>query len=135
MTWRWNTFYSPFSRIIKIQKWQKRLREKIFGPIINGVKSKKRFFSNWFFKFFENFINSEIFFSEWQMRMASTVHHTNPRSATLDFWRKTTSVEDYKIIQAKRRAQMNKPTRSLNNTVWFEQHTTFMHNLLFSNFI
>ena len=50
------------------------------------------------------------------MRMASTVHHTNPRSATLDFWRKTTSVEDYKIIQAKRRAQMNKPTRFVNST-------------------
>ena len=47
------------------------------------------------------------------MRMASTVHHTNPRSATLDFWRKTTSVEDYKLLQAKRRAQMNKPTRFL----------------------
>ena len=72
------------------------------------------------------------------MRMASTVHHTNPRSATLDFWRKTTSVEDYKIIQAKRRAQMNKPTRfvnsatlSLHNTTliqfWFEQRRSYHH--------
>merc|ERR1711937_670930 len=49
---------------------------------------------------------------EWQMRMASSVHHTNPRSATLDFWRKTTEYERYKVIQAKRRAQMNKPTSS-----------------------
>ena len=46
------------------------------------------------------------------MRMATAVHHTNPRSATLDFWRKTTRYEDYKLIQAKRRAQMNKPTSS-----------------------
>ena len=45
------------------------------------------------------------------MRMATTVHHTNPRSATLDFWRKTTKYDDYKILQAKRRAQMNRPTR------------------------
>jgi len=51
--------------------------------------------------------------NEWQMRMAAAVHHTNPRSATLDFWRKTTPYEDYKLIQAKRRAQMNKPTRYL----------------------
>ena len=55
--------------------------------------------------------NIKIFFSEWQMRMATSVHHTNPRSATLDFWRKTTRFEDYKLIQAKRRAQMNRPTR------------------------
>ena len=48
---------------------------------------------------------------EWQMRMATSVHHTNPRSATLDFWRKTTPFDQYKIIQAKRRAQMNRPTR------------------------
>ena len=45
------------------------------------------------------------------MRMATTVHHTNPRSATLDFWRKTTKYDEYKILQAKRRAQMNRPTR------------------------
>ena len=32
-------------------------------------------------------------------------------SATLDFWRKTTKYDDYKILQAKRRAQMNRPTR------------------------
>merc|ERR1711970_1359542 len=50
--------------------------------------------------------------NEWQRRMASAVHHTNPRSATLDFWRKTTTYDNYKIIQAKRRAQMNKPTSS-----------------------
>ena len=46
------------------------------------------------------------------MRMAGAPHHTNPRSATLDFWRKTTPYEQYKIIQAKRRKQMNVPTSS-----------------------
>ena len=50
------------------------------------------------------------------MRMATSVHHTNPRSATLDFWRKTTRFEDYKLIQAKRRAQMNRPTRFIYQT-------------------
>merc|ERR1712060_439188 len=50
--------------------------------------------------------------NEWQMQMASSVHHTNPRSATLDFWRKTTKYDEYKVIPAKRRAQMNKPTSS-----------------------
>ena len=45
---------------------------------------------------------SLTFFSrEWQMRMAGAPHHTNPRSATLDFWRKTTPYEQYKIIQAR----------------------------------
>ena len=63
------------------------------------------------------------------MRMASTVHHTNPRSATLDFWRKTTSVEDYKIIQAKRRAQMNKPTRYVNKTIHFSLKITLSSGL------
>ena len=46
------------------------------------------------------------------MRMAGAPHHTNPRSATLDFWRKTTPYDQYKIIQAKRRKQMNMPTSS-----------------------
>merc|ERR1712026_55002 len=63
---------------------------------------------------------------EWQMRMASSVHHTNPRSATLDFWRKTTRYEDYKLIQAKRRAQMNKPTSSGLNK---EDHMVIAHRL------
>ena len=35
------------------------------------------------------------------MRMAGAPHHTNPRSATLDFWRKTTPYEQYKIIQGR----------------------------------
>ena len=51
------------------------------------------------------------------MRMASTVHHTNPRSATLDFWRKTTPYDKYMVLQAKRRAQMNRPTRYSSTTV------------------
>jgi len=46
------------------------------------------------------------------MRIAVSPHHTNPRSATLDFWRKTSSVPDYKHIQTKRRTQMNIPTSS-----------------------
>ena len=58
-----------------------------------------------------NFLMKNDYLSEWQMRMATSVHHTNPRSATLDFWRKTTRFDDYKMIQAKRRAQMNRPTR------------------------
>ena len=58
-------------------------------------------------------VRSYNFFSrEWQMRMAGAPHHTNPRSATLDFWRKTTPYDQYKIIQAKRRKQMNMPTSS-----------------------
>ena len=68
--------------------------------------SKVIFFSS---LFFDKVLTKN--FSEWQMRMATTVHHTNPRSATLDFWRKTTKYDDYKILQAKRRAQMNRPTR------------------------
>ena len=59
----------------------------------------------------ENLDKNRIILREWQMRMATSVHHTNPRSATLDFWRKTTPFDQYKIIQAKRRAQMNRPTR------------------------
>jgi len=46
------------------------------------------------------------------MRIATAPHHTNPRSATLDFWRKTLIKEDYAKIQAKRRTQMNIPTSS-----------------------
>ena len=62
-------------------------------------------------RLFQNRLKVNPIFSEWQMRMATTVHHTNPRSATLDFWRKTTKYDDYKVLQAKRRAQMNRPTR------------------------
>ena len=46
------------------------------------------------------------------MRLATSPHHTNPRSATLDFWRQTTSVEEYKKVQERRRLQTNRPTSS-----------------------
>jgi hypothetical protein len=45
------------------------------------------------------------------MRVAISPHHTNPRSSTLDFWRKTTDVPKYKNIQAQKRKQINMPTR------------------------
>ena len=53
------------------------------------------------------------------MRMATSPHHTNPRSATLDFWRKTSSIDDYKLIQAKRRLQTNRPTSSNQQKLGF----------------
>lgn len=46
------------------------------------------------------------------MRLATAPHHTNPRSATLDFWRRTSSIDSYRHIQAKRRQQTNRPTSS-----------------------
>merc|ERR1712193_290716 len=52
---------------------------------------------------------------EFRMRISTSPHHTNPRSATLDFWRKTTPYDQYKIIQHKRRTQMNVPTSSGKN--------------------
>ena len=52
------------------------------------------------------------------MRMATSPHHTNPRSATLDFWRQTSSIDDYKRIQAKRRLQTNRPTSSNQQKSW-----------------
>lgn len=56
---------------------------------------------------------SALFFNdrEFRMRISTSPHHTNPRSATLDFWRKTTPYDQYKVIQHKRRTQMNVPTR------------------------
>ena len=51
-------------------------------------------------------------FREMAMRLATSPHHTNPRSATLDFWRQTTSVEEYKKVQERRRLQTNRPTSS-----------------------
>ena len=75
------------------------------------AKLRKRSQNRTFFLNESNFLMKNDYLSEWQMRMATSVHHTNPRSATLDFWRKTTRFEDYKLIQAKRRAQMNRPTR------------------------
>ena len=38
-------------------------------------------------------------YREMQMRTAVSPHHTNPRSATLDFWRKTSSIDQYMVIQ------------------------------------
>jgi len=52
---------------------------------------------------------------EFRMRISTSPHHTNPRSATLDFWRKTTPYDQYKVIQHKRRTQMNVPTSSGKN--------------------
>ena len=45
------------------------------------------------------------------MRIAISPHHTNPRSATLDFWRQTTTIDEYRKIQNRRRKQTNVPTR------------------------
>ena len=45
------------------------------------------------------------------MRVAISPHHTNPRSSTLDFWRKTTDIERYRVIQAQKKKQINIPTR------------------------
>ena len=50
--------------------------------------------------------------SELIMREATSTHHTNPRSATLDFWRQTSTLEEYSKIQNKRRLQTNRPTSS-----------------------
>ena len=41
------------------------------------------------------------------MRLATSCHHTNPRSATLHFWRQTSSLDEYKRIQHMRRIQTN----------------------------
>ena len=46
------------------------------------------------------------------MRLATSCHHTNPRSATLHFWRQTSSIDEYKRIQHMRRIQTNQPTSS-----------------------
>ena len=61
------------------------------------------------------------------MRVAISPHHTNPRSSTLDFWRKTTDIERYRVIQAQKKKQINIPTRffniqyfgyTLNHRIW-----------------
>ncbi|CAG5086170.1 Oidioi.mRNA.OKI2018_I69.PAR.g11128.t1.cds [Oikopleura dioica] len=49
---------------------------------------------------------------EMMMRKATSPHHTNPRSATLDFWRKTSTINEYRKIQYVRRKQTNIPTSS-----------------------
>ena len=56
--------------------------------------------------------NITIFFREMKMRLATSCHHTNPRSATLHFWRQTSSIDEYKRIQHMRRIQTNQPTSS-----------------------
>merc|ERR1712131_495769 len=55
--------------------------------------------------------NYEMTAEEYQMRVAISPHHTNPRSTTLDFWRKTTDIERYRVIQAQKKKQINIPTR------------------------
>ena len=48
-----------------------------------------------------------------KMRIAAAAHHTNTQlSRTSEYWRATSSVEEYNQIQAKRRAQKNIPTTS-----------------------
>ena len=42
------------------------------------------------------------------MRRGVSPHHTNPRSATLDFWRKTSTIAEYKQIQVKMGAEYQK---------------------------
>ncbi|CBY11916.1 unnamed protein product [Oikopleura dioica] len=64
----------------------------------------------------ENFWHSfQMTEEDFKMRYAVSPHHTNPRSATLDFWRKTTPYNQYRILQDKRRKQMNQPTSSSHN--------------------
>ena len=41
-------------------------------------------------------------FREMMMRKATSPHHTNPRSATLDFWRKTSTINEYRKIQVRK---------------------------------
>ena len=50
--------------------------------------------------------------SEFKMRMGISAHHTNPRSATLHFWRQTSSLDEYKQLQYRRRIQTNQPDSS-----------------------
>ena len=68
---------------------------------------------------------------EMAMRLATSPHHTNPRSATLDFWRQTTSVEEYKKVQERRRLQTNRPTSSNEQK---EEHLIIGKRLLCTNF-
>jgi hypothetical protein len=73
--------------------------------------------------FWEGYQLSE---QELKMRMAVSPHHTNPRSATLDFWRKTSHIDIYRQIQGKRRKQMNMPTSSGHNK---EEHMIIANRL------
>jgi hypothetical protein len=74
----------------------------------------------------EQWIGYEVTEEARKMRLATSPHHTNPRSATLDFWRQTSSVEEYRIIQQKRRQQTNMPTSSLQ---YKEQHMVIAQRL------
>merc|ERR1712136_136650 len=73
-----------------------------------------------------NWIGYEVSEQEYKMRLATSPHHTNPRSATLDFWRQTTSVDQYRQIQHKRRTQTNVPTSSNH---FKEEHLIIAHRL------
>jgi len=61
-----------------------------------------------------------------KMRLATSCHHTNPRSATLHFWRQTSSLDEYKRIQHMRRIQTNQPTSSNHKK---EEHLVIAHRL------
>ena len=69
---------------------------------------------------------SQILFREMKMRLATSCHHTNPRSATLHFWRQTSSLDEYKRIQHMRRIQTNQPTSSNHKK---EEHLVIAHRL------
>ena len=60
------------------------------------------------------------------MRLATSPHHTNPRSTTLDFWRKTSDLGEYRKLQARRKKQINKPTSSTHNK---EEHMIIAHRM------
>ena len=60
------------------------------------------------------------------MRLATSPHHTNPRSTTLDFWRKTSDMEEYRKLQARRKKQVNKPTSSTHNK---QEHMIIAHRM------
>ncbi|CAG5104833.1 Oidioi.mRNA.OKI2018_I69.chr1.g1585.t1.cds [Oikopleura dioica] len=68
----------------------------------------------------------EVSEEERMMRRGVSPHHTNPRSATLDFWRKTSTIAEYKQIQQRRRTQMNIPTSSNHSK---EEHMVIAHRL------
>merc|ERR1712131_62408 len=70
--------------------------------------------------------NYEMTAEEYQMRVAISPHHTNPRSSTLDFWRKTTDIERYRVIQAQKKKQINIPTSSNMNK---QEHLIIAHRL------
>ena len=85
------------------------------GEIFRNLKIDQRVLPR-FYRFFTaapGFIINN--FREYQMRVAISPHHTNPRSSTLDFWRKTTDIERYRVIQAQKKKQINIPTRLVAN--------------------